>query len=93
LRDASLAPVVFGSLERIVGPRVNEIRARVGVPPTSGAADLFGSPPLLLYLTAEPFEYPRSDWPENVRLVGPATGIQRPSPPTGSSKSRRRSCS
>jgi MGT family glycosyltransferase len=62
---------VFGSLERIVGPRVNEVRGRVGVPPISGAADLFGAPPLLLYLTAEPFEYPRSDWPGNVRLVGP----------------------
>jgi UDP:flavonoid glycosyltransferase YjiC (YdhE family) len=81
LRDASLAPVVFGSLERIVGPRVNEIRARVGVPPTSGAADLFGSPPLLLYLTAEPFEYPRSDWPENLRLVGPCDWDPPAEPP------------
>jgi hypothetical protein len=36
-----------------------------------GAADLFLAAPLLLYLTAEPFEYPRSDWPEAVRLVGP----------------------
>jgi UDP:flavonoid glycosyltransferase YjiC (YdhE family) len=24
-----------------------------------------------LYLTAEPFEYPRSDWPSNLRMVGP----------------------
>ena len=71
LRDALLRPLVFGSLERIVGPRVNEVRARVGVPPLSGAADMFAAPPLLLYMTAEPFEYPRSDWPENVRLVGP----------------------
>ena len=26
--------------------------------------------PLLLSFTAEPFEYPRSDWPENVVMVG-----------------------
>jgi len=71
LRDAALAPIVFGSLERIVGPRVNEVRARVGVPPVDRAAGLFLAPPLLLYLTAEPFEYPRSDWPASVRLVGP----------------------
>ena len=71
LRDAVLAPIVFGSLERIVGPRVNEVRARVGVPPVDRAAGLFLAPPLLLYLTAEPFEYPRSDWPASVRLVGP----------------------
>jgi len=27
--------------------------------------------PLMLYMTAEPFEYPRSDWPPSVRMVGP----------------------
>jgi len=26
---------------------------------------------LVLYMTAEPFEYPRSDWPPSVRMVGP----------------------
>jgi MGT family glycosyltransferase len=90
LRDAALAPILFGSLERIVSPRVNEVRERAGLPPVDGAAELFGAPPLLLYQTAEPFEYARSDWPENVRLVGPCDwdppteapswleGIQRP---------------
>jgi UDP:flavonoid glycosyltransferase YjiC (YdhE family) len=71
LRDAVLRPIVFGSLERIVGPGVNAVRERVGVPPIGSAADLFLNPPLLLYMTAEPFEYPRSDWPENIRLIGP----------------------
>ena len=82
LRDAALGPIVFGSLERIVGPCVNEVRERVGVPPLSGAADLFLAPPLLLYLTAEPFEYPRSDWPENVRLVGPCDWDPPADPPS-----------
>jgi MGT family glycosyltransferase len=70
LRDAALRSIVFGALERIVVPRLNEIRSQVGVAPIEGAAEIFGAPPALLYLTAEPFEYPRSDWPENVRLVG-----------------------
>jgi MGT family glycosyltransferase len=70
-RDAALRPVVFGSLERIVTPRVNEVRAPAGLPALSGAAAMFAAPPLVLYLTAEPFEYPRSDWPANVRMVGP----------------------
>jgi MGT family glycosyltransferase len=70
LRDATLRPIVFGALERIVVPRLNEIRVRVGVEPVRGASEIFGAPPVLLYLTAEPFEYPRSDWPDNVRLVG-----------------------
>ena len=70
LRDAALRPIVFGSLERIVVPRVNEVRERVGLTPIRGARELFATSPLLLYLTAEPFEYARSDWPGNVRLVG-----------------------
>ena len=39
--------------------------------PVKNADALYGRPPLLLYLTAEPFEYPRPDWPENVVMVGP----------------------
>jgi MGT family glycosyltransferase len=71
LRDAAFAPIVFGSLERLLRGPVNEVRARVGLPPLSDAEDMFRAPPLLLYMTAEPFEYPRSDWPDNVLLVGP----------------------
>jgi MGT family glycosyltransferase len=81
LRDAVLGPLMFGALERLVRPRVNEVRARVGVPPLAGAADLFLAPPLLLYMTAEPFEYPRSDWPPNVRLVGPCDWDPPAEPP------------
>jgi MGT family glycosyltransferase len=66
----ALRPIVLGSLERIVGPHVNEVRELVGLPRIRDARELFGTPPLLLYLTAEPFEYPRSNWPDNVRLVG-----------------------
>jgi MGT family glycosyltransferase len=71
LRDAALRPVVFGALERLVRPRVNEIRDRIGLAPITGAKDLFAAPERLLYMTAEPFEYPRADWPANVRLIGP----------------------
>lgn len=70
-RDRVLAPVVSGSLVRTILPPVNEVRSRFGLPDLQGAADLFTGIPLLLYMTAEPFEYPRSDWPPNVRLVGP----------------------
>jgi hypothetical protein len=33
--------------------------------------------PLLLYLSAEPFEYPRRDWPAMNRVVGPAHLLHR----------------
>src|SRR5215203_4803023 len=80
-RDAALRPLLFKTLERIVTPRVNEIREGVGLAPLSGAEALFAAPPLLLYLTAEPFEYPRGDWPANVRMVGPCAWDPPADPP------------
>ena len=35
--------------------------------------DLWRAAPLTLYFTAEPFEYPRGDWPALVPVVGPGT--------------------
>lgn len=71
LRDRALRPIVFGSLERIMVPRVNDVRAPLGLPPLSDARELFSLPPACLYLTTEPFEYPRDDWPDNIHQVGP----------------------
>lgn len=42
---------------------------------------MFSAPPLIIYMTAEPFEYPRSDWPSNVRLVGPCAWDPPAEPP------------
>ena len=36
---------------------------------------------MLLYLTAEPFEYPRADWPHSVRMVGPGIWDPPADPP------------
>ena len=70
LRDRALRPIVFGSVERVIVARLNGVRARLGLEAVD-VAGMFARPPLLLYMTAEPFEYPRSDWPANVRLIGP----------------------
>jgi len=58
-------------VDRKVMPRLNRLRARHDLPALDRFTDLFLCPPLLLALTAEGFEYPRGDWPANVRLVGP----------------------
>jgi UDP:flavonoid glycosyltransferase YjiC (YdhE family) len=81
LRDAVLRPVMFGALERIIVPRVNEVRARLGLPAVDGAGGMYDGVSTLLYLTAEPFEYPRSDWPANVRMVGPCDWDPPADPP------------
>jgi MGT family glycosyltransferase len=70
LRDRLLAPVVLGPFQKYL-PALNEVRAQAGAPALAHILELFLRPPLMLNMTAEPFEYRRSDWPANVRLVGP----------------------
>jgi MGT family glycosyltransferase len=59
------------SVQRACFPRLNALRTAVGVTTFETIDEMYTTPPLLLYMTAEPFEYPRSDWPASVRMVGP----------------------
>jgi MGT family glycosyltransferase len=81
LRDSLLRPIVLGTIEKTMLPRVNNVRSRLGLPPLGALDDLFRRPPLLLYLTAEPFEYPRSNWPKSVVMVGPCAWDPPEEPP------------
>jgi MGT family glycosyltransferase len=69
-RDVVLRRIFNPTVDRAVMPGLNALRTRHGLRRLSSFTDLLGRPPLLLALTAEGFEYPRSDWPANVRLVG-----------------------
>jgi MGT family glycosyltransferase len=71
LRDRALRPLMLSSMEKVFLPSVNAARRSVGQASFASIADMFTVAPLLLYMTAEPFEYPRSDWPASVRMVGP----------------------
>ena len=71
IRDRLLAPVLVSTLRKACFPTLNETRRAVGVRPFETTDEMFGVAPLLLYMTAEPFEYPRSDWPASVLMVGP----------------------
>jgi UDP:flavonoid glycosyltransferase YjiC (YdhE family) len=74
VRDTLARHLLLRPLERVALPAVNGARAAEGLPPLRSADELFGrTAPLVLQFTAEPFEYPRSDWPPAVRLVGPGT--------------------
>lgn len=50
---------------------INEVRLDFGLDPLKRNRDRFHLAPLTIAFTAEPFEYPRKDWPESVRFVGP----------------------
>jgi MGT family glycosyltransferase len=81
LRDRVLRPIVLGTIERGMMPALNDVRSRLGLSPLARVDDLFLRPPLLIYMTAEPFEYPRSDWPESIVMVGPCEWDPPAEPP------------
>jgi MGT family glycosyltransferase len=70
LRDRLLSPVLFGIYNR-QAPELDAVRTELGAPPVGRIERAMVRAPLMLYMTAEPFEYPRSDWPPSVRMVGP----------------------
>jgi MGT family glycosyltransferase len=80
-RNRLVRPLVFGTVERQVRPALNSIRDRVGLDPLTSVEEWFARAPLLLYMTAEPFEYPRRDWPENVVMIGPCAWDPPAEPP------------
>ena len=81
MRDRVMRPLVIGIVEREMRPALNAIRERMGVTPVATMEEMFARPTLLLYTTAEPFEYPRRDWPENLVMTGPCEWEPASEPP------------
>lgn len=81
LRDRAARALTLGALERVVAAQVNGLRAELGVPPFTTLDGAFLAASLVIAYTAEPFEYPRSDWPAQVRLVGPGLWEPPAAPP------------
>jgi MGT family glycosyltransferase len=71
IRDALVRPFASAAFDRMAMPSINRLRERHGLRTLARYDDVLARPPALLALTAEGFEYARSDWPANVRLVGP----------------------
>jgi UDP:flavonoid glycosyltransferase YjiC (YdhE family) len=80
IRDVIVGRVFSATFDRAVMPTINTLRAGHGLSTLDRYSDLLERPPLLLALTAEGFEYPRGDWPANVRLLG-AINWDPPDPP------------
>lgn len=69
VRDAAMRPFVSGLFDHRILPRVNAIRARLGVPAVRSVDGLMRRAPLLLAVGGEPFEYPHPDW-RDVHFIG-----------------------
>jgi len=50
---------------------MNDLRGRYELPELRSRSEICFLPPLTIATTAEPFEYPRKDWPSSIRFVGP----------------------
>jgi MGT family glycosyltransferase len=74
-------PLVLGAIAKNMLPPLNTVRTGLGLPALDNADDLFRRPPLLIYMTAEPFEYHRTDWPDNILMVGPCAWEPADEPP------------
>jgi len=62
-------------------PALNDVRRELGAAPLYSVADALREPPLLLYQTAEPFEYHHSDWPDRIVMTGPGIWDPPAEPP------------
>jgi MGT family glycosyltransferase len=80
LRDRLLTPVLFG-IYNYLAPDLDAVRAELGAPPVRSIERAMLRAPLMLYMTAEPFEYPRSDWLPSVRMVDPGIWDPPAKPP------------
>jgi MGT family glycosyltransferase len=78
-RDRALYAILRRLADHYLPP-VNALRAGLDLEPLRHLEELFLRSQRLIVFTAEPLEYPRSDWPASVRLVGPLTW-EPPDPP------------
>jgi MGT family glycosyltransferase len=81
LRDATVARLGLLALERLIARSMNPLRAQLGLKPVRSIGDVYLAADRVLAYTAEPFEYPRSDWPAKVTLVGPGLWEPPAEPP------------
>ncbi len=70
LRDRAVWAALNGAVRKPLRG-LDALRADLGVPPIGTYEGLLLRADALLYRTAVPFEYPRSDWPASVHAIGP----------------------
>lgn len=70
LRDHLVDGLVHKAVKSLID-ELNQLRSRLHVSRLKKYEDIFSKPDLVLYRTAEPFDYPRKEWPENILPIGP----------------------
>jgi len=70
LRDR-IVDRMFQMVIKSIIDELNKLRSDLNVTTLGKYEEIFSKPGLLLYRTAEPFDYPRKQWPENILPIGP----------------------
>jgi MGT family glycosyltransferase len=70
VRDASVRPIVRHLFDRPMLPRINLIRAELGLSSVASVDDFVRRAPLLLAVGGEPFEYRHPGWAGLVHHIG-----------------------
>jgi MGT family glycosyltransferase len=70
IRDDALRPLITGTLDRLIRPPLNRVRADAGAPPITTFDEFLRRAPLMLVAGGEPFEYPHPDWGDSVQMIG-----------------------
>ena len=77
LRDRVARPLTLGTLERVIAKHMNPLRAELGLKPIKTIDDAYLAANAVIAYTAEPFEYPRADWPAKLTLVSERPAARR----------------
>jgi MGT family glycosyltransferase len=70
-RDAAVRTVVTMSIERVMLPPVNRIRADLNLRPVASIDEFLRRTPLMLVASGKPFQYSQTDWGDAVQMIGP----------------------
>lgn len=70
VRDRVAMKLMLHVFGKAILPGLNRLRADAGLAPFSSPLDQFDPPGAVIALTSEPLEYPRSDLPDHIHLVG-----------------------
>lgn len=71
VRDQAMRSLVVARVERSVAPRLNVLRRQQGLASLPSTEAMHETADLLMYTSAEPFEYHHGDWDGRVMMVGP----------------------
>jgi UDP:flavonoid glycosyltransferase YjiC (YdhE family) len=71
IRDAAVPTVVTRSIETLMLPPINRIRADINLRPVASIDEFLRRAPLVLVASGKPFQYSQTDWGDAVQMIGP----------------------